>query len=258
MTRKKNVPVDRTSLCNFLTETLNLTAIADFSCNGLQVEGSAEVKRIALAVDACMESYRYAVKHSCDMLLVHHGIIWGGLTKITGPVHTQIKYLIAHDINLFAAHLPLDLHQTLGNNAQLAELLGLKKRTPFGLYKGVTIGFEGIAPSGTTLDSIVDRLCRKLDTECTVLPFGNEKISRIAIVSGGGSAELGEAIEKGVDCFITGESSHENYHAALEAKINVIYAGHYHTEKVGVQAVGALLEKQFGIETFFCDVPTAI
>lgn len=250
--------VDRSTLCDFLSCTLNLPTIPDYSCNGLQVEGGRTIKRVAVAVDACMETYRYAVKSACEMVLVHHGIIWGGLTKISGSIRAQLKYLLKNDLNLFAAHLPLDLHPALGNNARLSDLLGLKQRKPFGLYKGVMIGFEGIVRTGTTRDDLVDRLCRSLTTECTVLPFGSDSIRRIAIVSGGGSDELNEAIEKGIDCFITGESSHENYHAALEAKINVIYAGHYHTEKAGVLAIGELLEKQFGIETVFCDIPTAI
>ncbi|MBN1578129.1 MAG: Nif3-like dinuclear metal center hexameric protein [Chitinispirillaceae bacterium] len=250
--------VDRNSVCEFLARTLNLAAVNDHSCNGLQVQGAARVRRIGLAVDACLETFRRASERSCGMLIVHHGIIWGGLTTITGPVYTQVRYLIDHDLNLFAAHLPLDLHPTLGNNAQLARLLGLKGIRPFGLYKGVAIGCEGTARPGTSRDGLVDTLCRRLDTACTVLPFGEEAVRRIAVVSGGGAGELAEAVGKGIDCFITGEPSHENYHAALEAKINVIYAGHYHTEKAGVAAIGKLLEKKFGIETMFLDVPTAI
>ena len=250
--------VKRGELCAFLDDVLRLGTIADRSCNGLQVEGADRIRRVGLAVDAGMATYRCAVERNCDMLLVHHGIIWGGLTSISGPVYRQVRYLIEHSLNLFAVHLPLDLHPVLGNNAQLADLLGLQRRKPFGLYKGVTLGFEGTCRKALTLDSIVDTLCRSLDTECTVLPFGTDTIRRIAIVSGGAAAELPEAIGKGIDCYITGEASHENYHAALEARINVIYAGHYHTEKGGVMAVGRLIEKTFGINTAFLDVPTAI
>jgi dinuclear metal center YbgI/SA1388 family protein len=257
-TVKKTSSVKRADICSFLTDTLDIAAVADTSCNGLQIQGTAEIRKIGCAVDACMETYRLAVEHRCDMLLVHHGIIWGGITQVTGGVYNQIKYLIDHALNLFAVHLPLDMHPVLGNNAQLADLLGLQKRTPFGLYKGVSIGFEGVRRTKLSRDALVDTLCRTLDTECTVLPFGPDTIRRIAVVSGGAAGELAEAIEKGVDCYITGEPSHENYHAALEAKINVIYAGHYHTEKGGVQATGKLLEKTFGIATQFLDVPTAI
>lgn len=257
-TAKKTSSVQRADICSFLSDTLSIASVADYSCNGLQVQGTGTIRKIGLSVDACLETYRLAVEHRCDMLLVHHGIIWGGLTRVTGGVYQQLKYLIDHALNLFAVHLPLDMHPVLGNNAQLADLLGLRRRKPFGLYKGVSIGFEGVRSSGISRDTVVDTLCRALDTECTVLPFGPDTIRRIAVVSGGAAGELAEAIEKGVDCYVTGESSHENYHAALEAGINVIYAGHYHTEKGGVQAVGKLLEKTFGVTTQFLDVPTAI
>ena len=109
-----------------------------------------------------------------------------------------------------------------------------------------------------SLDDLVHFLCGKLQGECTVLPFGKEKVKRIAIVSGGAAGELNEAISKGIDCYITGEPAHQNYHPALEAKINVIYAGHYYTEKPGVQALGKALEKKFGISSVFVDIPTTI
>lgn len=252
------VSVDRSTLCDYLAKTLDLAKIPDHSCNGLQVQGRIEVRRVGLAVDACMETFRRAAADTCDMLLAHHGIIWGGLTSITGRVHAQIRFLVENDLSLFAAHLPLDLHPVYGNNARLADLLGLTGRAPFGVYKGVTIGFEGRAPRRATRDSLVEKLCSSLDTACTVLPFGNDTVERVAVISGGGADELTEAIEKGIDCYVTGEPVHHNYHTALEAGINVIYAGHYQTETVGVKALGKLLEKEFGIETLFIDVPTAI
>lgn len=262
MARKKTAgksrEVTRNDLCAFLGETLSISDISDLSSNGLQVQGNATVTKIGLSVDACMATYRMAKREKCELLLVHHGIIWGGLSYITGPVFSQVKYLVDHGINLYAAHLPLDLHPVLGNNARLADLLRLEKRKPFGCYKGISIGFEGVRRSAVSRGSLVDLLCRKLDAECTVLPFGADKIKRIAVVSGGAAGELTEAIEKGVDCYITGEPSHENYHAALEAGINVIYAGHYHTEKGGVQALGELAGKTFGIPTTFIDIPTPI
>jgi putative NIF3 family GTP cyclohydrolase 1 type 2 len=120
------------------------------------------------------------------------------------------------------------------------------------------IGFEGFLSKEQSLDNIVQTLCEKLDTECTVLPFGSESVSRIAIVSGGASGELTEAIEKGIECYVTGEPGHANYHEALEAGINVIYCGHYHSETLGVKALGKLIENKFGIETVFLDIPTVI
>lgn len=178
--------------------------------------------------------------------------------RITGRYYRHIKYLIENELNLYASHLPLDLHPQAGNNVQLAKLLSLQKIKPFGLYNGVEIGFEGTLPVKAERNNLVSILCKELDTECTIFPFGKEMIQRVAIVSGGGGKELNEAIRKGIDCYITGESIHENYHAAIEAGINVIYAGHYHTEKMGVQALGKLIEKQFGIKTIFLDTPPMI
>lgn len=255
--RKNGKTIDRQELCAFLSRELAIDTVPDSSCNGLQIEGAAQISRVGLAVDACMESYRKAVEKRCELLLVHHGIIWGGLTTVSGSVYTHIRYCIEQNLNLFAAHLPLDRHPVLGNNAQLAALLSVRNRKPFGLYKNTIIGFEGTVRP-TSLDNIVDRLCRALFTECTVLPFGTERVRWVAIISGGGSDELNEAVEKGIDCFITGESSHQNYHTAMEAGINVIYAGHYHTETLGVRAVGRLLESTFGIATCFIDIPTVI
>ena len=249
---------DRDTIVAFLNKEMQTDRIKDFSCNGLQVQGSSAVKKIGLAVDACMQSFTEAASNNCQMLITHHGIIWDGIRSISGTVYSQVKFLLDNNLNLYASHLPLDLHPKLGNNAVLSSIIGLKQLKPFGMYKGIEIGFEGVLPQEKTLDSVVNTLCVKLNAECTVLPFGKKKIKRIAIVSGGASGELSEAIAKGVDCYITGESSHENYHAALEAKINVIYCGHYHSETVGVKALGNVLASRFGTETVFIDIPTSI
>lgn len=252
-TRKASA--SRTTIVSFLDDILETSKIKDNSCNGLQVQGSETITKIGLAVDACMESYELAIAENCQMLITHHGIIWNGIQSITGKTYNHLRYLIQNDLNLYASHLPLDLHPQVGNNIQLAKLLSLKEIKPFGFYNGTTIGFEGVLPSKTDRNELVHTICEALTTECTIFPFGKEKIQRVAIVSGGAAKELSEAIEKNVDCYITGESIHENYHSAIEAGINVIYAGHYHTEKLGVQALGKLLEKQFNVKTTFLDIP---
>jgi len=254
----KHASVDRDDLTAFIDTFLNISKISDSSCNGLQVQGSDTITRIGLAVDACMLSYEAAVAEDCQMLITHHGIIWNGLKNITGATYDHIQYIIESGLNLYASHLPLDLHKEVGNNIQLAKLLSLGKVTPFGFYEGTEIGFEGVLPSKTDFNTVVTTLCEELNTECTVLPFGKDKISTVAIVSGGAGNELTQAIDKGIDCYITGEGVHQNYHAAIEAGINVIYAGHYHTEKLGVQALGKILEKEFGVETVFLDIPPIV
>ncbi|KMQ52041.1 Hypothetical protein CHISP_1030 [Chitinispirillum alkaliphilum] len=253
-----NAKVSKTSIVDFLDKTLNIGQIKDVSRNGLQVEGEETITSVALAVDACMEAYRQSVESGCQMLITHHGIIWDGLRSITGSAYRHLKYLLDNNLNLYAAHLPLDLHPEYGNNAILAKTLKLENVVPFGNYKGVMIGFEGTLPESLNIKQISSLLDQYIGEQALLLPFGPQKIRRVAVVSGGASGELGEAITKGADLYITGESSHENYHQALEAGINVLYCGHYHSEKPGVIALGRLIKEQFGVETIFLDIPTTI
>jgi dinuclear metal center YbgI/SA1388 family protein len=259
MTKKTSNLVPRDAIVEFLDRELRVASIEDYSCNGLQVQGAGRVGRVGLAVDASLETYEAAARERCQMLLVHHGMIWGGLRRIATTVHRQLKFLFDNEISLYGAHLPLDLHPVYGNNAQLAKnILGMSGLKPFGNYKGILIGFEGRFPRPVTLEALAGRLTQRLGGNAVLLPFGKPVVRRAAVVSGGGADELAEAIDKGVDCYITGEPRHENYHAAKEAGINVIYGGHYHTEKPGVQAIGKVLEKKFGVESVFLDIETII
>jgi len=251
--------VHRDELVAHLNTILNISAIADSSCNGLQVEGAPEIKKIGLAVDACFSIYKKAYDLGCEMVLTHHGLIWGGLTAITGNIGRQLEFLLRNAMNLYAAHLPLDLHPGLGNNMVLARALGLTDCKPFGRYKGMLIGFEGRAPQALGCEEIGLKLrAAGLGGASAMLPFGPKLNGNIAVVSGGGSDALPEAIDKKIDCFITGEPQHWNHHAALEGRINVLYCGHYHTETGGVKALGKHLEKTFGVETVFIDEPTMV
>jgi dinuclear metal center YbgI/SA1388 family protein len=248
----------RDKIVNYLNSFLEIERIKDASCNGLQVQGVKQVKRIGLAVDACMAAYKKASAKKCQMLVVHHGLIWDGLKSIRGAEREQVRYLLDHGISLYAAHLPLDMHPVVGNNAVLAKALGLSSVKPFGKYKGNYIGCAGVLPEVMTVDA-AGRSCKKiLGGGFFSLPFGKRKCRSLAIVSGGGSDAIPEAIEKGIDCFITGEASHWNHHAALEGHLNVLYLGHYHSEKPGVKALGKKLEKEFDVETVFLDVPTKV
>jgi len=250
--------VSRDAIVSLLDETLRTVEILDRSVNGLQVEGLNQITKIGLAVDASLEVYKLAQQNGCQMVLVHHGIIWDGIKRITGPVYRQIEFLVKNGINLYASHLPLDLHPTLGNNALIAKAIGLKNVKPFGVYNNTHIGFEGSLSNAATIESISELVKKKFGGYVFSLPFGPKKILRVAVISGGGSSVLKEAIEKKMDLFLTGEPSHENHHTALEGNLNVIYAGHYHTEKPGIQALGEFLNKKFGVETTFLDVPTLV
>jgi dinuclear metal center YbgI/SA1388 family protein len=251
--------VDRSALVSFLDDLLNISGVPDSSCNGLQVEGEANLRKIGLAVDACLSVYQKAKALDCQMLLVHHGLIWGGLTSIRANLRDQIGFLLGNNLNLYAAHLPLDLHPALGNNILLANTLELIDIQSFGRYKGVSIGFMGQAPVAISAQDIGRHLqAAGLGGDFSVLPFGPAQNRRVAVVSGGGSDALPEAIDKKIDCFVTGEPLHWNHHAALEGHINVVYCGHYHTETGGVKALGGHLEKAFGVETVFIDEPTLV
>jgi len=242
----------------FLDKFLRIKEIKDASCNGLQVQGSSSVSKIGVTVDASLMAYEKAVEEDCQMVIAHHGMIWGGLTSVTGISYKHIRYLFDHDLNLYAAHLPLDLHASVGNNVQLAAIVELQNQKPFGSYNGIEIGFEGSLPEPKNIEDLVTTLQKALGGEYITLPFGKKRIQRIGIISGGAARELSEAIEKEIDCYITGEPNHSNYHTAREAGINVIYCGHYHSETVGVKALADVITEKFNVETVFLDIPTTI
>jgi len=250
--------MNKDSIIFFLDRYLKINTIKDNSCNGLQVEGADRIERIGLAVDACMETFVKAKSEKCQMVICHHGIIWNGLTHIKGYIYKQIKFLIENKINLYVAHLPLDIHPVVGNNIQLIKMLNLKKTKPFGNLHGILLGYGGSFDSPLSIEELKKIIEKKLNTKSILLPFGPEKIQKVAIISGGGYKELEQAIEERYDCYITGEPSHSNYHIALENRINVIYAGHYATETPCVKAIGKILENKFKIKTIFLDTPTTI
>ncbi|MFB3896044.1 MAG: Nif3-like dinuclear metal center hexameric protein [bacterium] len=247
----------RIEMVNYLDKLLAST-IEDTSSNGLQVQGTEHISRVGLAVDACLEAYRKAIALNCQMLIVHHGLIWNGIKYVTGNNHQHLKFLLSHDLNLYAAHLPLDMHPKYGNNIQLAKLLHLNKIQPFGVYSKQKIGYNGLLPQPKNLAEIAKIYQKSIGGKYTMLPFGKDKIRTVGIISGGAAEDLGQAIEAQLDLYITGESLHYNYHQAKEAKINVLYLGHYESEKLGVTALGNLLEKQFKVSCAFLDVPTIV
>ena len=244
------------NICQFLDKELKISEIHDASQNGLQVEGKQEVKKVAFAVDASLDTLEEAHKRKADMVVVHHGLFWDKPQQLTGILYKRLQVLFKHQISLYAAHLPVDIHPRIGNNAQLMNFFVTKKRETFGDYHGVDIGFLGILQRDTTLSAVVTRLEESLDTKCQVLSFGKEKIKTIAIVSGGAAELVTDAVNKNVDLFITGESKLSSCYIAKEGKINVIFAGHYATETIGVQALSKVICEQFSVECEFVDLPT--
>jgi dinuclear metal center YbgI/SA1388 family protein len=231
----------------------------DTSINGLQVETKdGEIRRVAFAVDASMESFKRAVSLQADLLFVHHGILWADVQPLTGGNYRRIRYLIENDLALYAAHLPLDCHPEIGNNAVMARRLGLAELQPFGAYRGLKIGFKGVSPQSLSLDEICARLFGKKESCLAVLPFGPRDVKTVGIVSGGAPESAYQAIDEGLDLLVTGDASHQLYHPCLEAGINVVFGGHYQTERWGVQALSERLEGVADLETCLIEIPTGL
>lgn len=235
----------------------------DSALNGIQVGCErAEIARVVTAVDASIETIRRAIEREADCLFVHHGIFWGsgGVGRaITGNHYTRIKTLLTHNCALYAAHLPLDIHATLGNNIAIAEQLQLADVKPFGRYEGVAIGYCGTLAEAQSLEEIRHTLLRTASAEpLGVLPFGPERCRRVAVVSGGGNFALGEAIESGIDLLITGDIRYSSYYEAQENDINLLFAGHYNTETGGVRRVAQHLSRELQIHAEFLDLPTGL
>ncbi|MBS7294247.1 MAG: Nif3-like dinuclear metal center hexameric protein [Treponema sp.] len=233
---------------------------SDISLNGIQIENSEpeskQIKKIAFAVDACEETAKKAAEAGADLLFVHHGLFWGGCQTITGSFYKRISTFIKNDLALCAYHIPLDANNPYGNNWGLAARLGLINCESFGTWRGMVLGVKGELSEELTINELAERVLRKGVTPRSVLSLGKEKIKTVGIISGGASDDVADAIEQGLDCYITGEFAHEDYHLAREMGINVIGGGHYETETVGVSLVMEKVEKELGIECIFVDVPT--
>lgn len=234
----------------------------DPSHNGIQVQNSSpdtkEIKKIAFAVDACLDTIMEAAKIHADMLFVHHGIFWGGCDTITDSHYKRIAGLIKNDIALYAMHLPLDANNPYGNNYGLAKRIGLKNIKPFASWKGMTIGVKGTLSKPVYIEELASRALLQGQKPQAILPFGNKEIRTVGICSGGGGDDYVQAVEEGLDAYITGEVEHELFHPIKEAHINVIAGGHYNTEIVGVNLVAEKLRKEKKIECVFIDRPTGL
>ncbi len=241
-------------IADYLDNLLGVRTVDDISLNGLQVGGNHEVGKVALAVDASLETFKKAV--DSDLLIVHHGLYWGKPLPIVDGMYERIKFLIENDIALYAVHLPLDLHPELGNNAQGLKLLGLEPVAEFGNYHGINIGFEFDLGSKLNVTDFKKLFDERLETDSILWEFGPERIKRGAFVSGDAISLLPEAIEKGLDIYITGEPRHSYYWQAYEARINVLFGGHYRTETLGVRALGKHLNEKFGLKIHFIELPT--
>ena len=228
----------------------------DGAVNGLQVENSGQVNRIAACVDASLATIKLAVAAGADFMIVHHGLFWSPTVPWTGRRREMLEILIKNNLAVYSSHLPLDAHPRLGNNAQLCAALGFKNLRPFFLEKGRHIGWQ--ARAKISRPALLEKLAAVLGHTPILLPGGSEKCERIGIVTGGAGENLKIAAQEGVDTFITGEGPHWTYALAEDLGLNVIYGGHYATETFGVKALAADLSKKFGVPWSFLDHPTGL
>jgi len=239
-------------------QILRTAAVGDYAgaVNGLQVENSGVVTRLAAAVDASLVTVKLAIAAKADLLVVHHGLFWSPSHPWTGKKFELLRLLIENNLAVYSSHLPLDAHPRLGNNAQLAAALGLKKLKPFFFSHGQNIGWQARQKISRT--ELAKKLERATGVKPKLIPGGREICGRIGVVTGGAGAELKQAAAEGVDTFITGEGPHWTYALAEELGVNVFYGGHYATETFGVRALAAELAKKFGLPWRFLDHPTGL
>jgi dinuclear metal center YbgI/SA1388 family protein len=245
----------------YFRDFLDLDGFAsmDPSLNGIQVDNDgAEITKIAFAVDACLETFKRAADSGAGMLFVHHGLFWGQTLRVAGGHRERLRTLLDHNLALYAVHLPLDQHPSLGNNIALADLLGIESPEPFGVYHGVKIGYKGTLSKPLTIEDAVKRISFKDRPPTGVYPFGKRESLTAAVISGGAADESLQALDEGIDLYVTGEASHQVYHQALEGGLNMIAGGHYSTEVWGIKRVMEQCAAQLDLELEFIDAPTGL
>lgn len=250
---------DLAALVAYLDEFLDICNIPDYpdAENGLQVENGGRVRKLIACTDACQATIDTAAEKGADLMLVHHGLFWGrGLRPLTDRNYRRIQTLLANDIAVYSAHLPLDAHPEVGNNAELARILELPVSSRFGEFEGFKIGVAGELK--LPRDELAARLARALGASPFVIPAGPEPCQRIGIVTGGAASLISEAHAAGLDTFITGEGQHHTFFEAEERGLNVFYAGHYATETLGVKALAEKMAGEFGLDWEFIDHPTGL
>jgi dinuclear metal center YbgI/SA1388 family protein len=245
-------------ISDFIDALLDIKNVADWpnALNGLQLANLGHVAKIGAAVDAGEPTLRKAAAEEIDLLLVHHGLFWGGLQPLTGAHFRKVALAIREDMAVYSAHLPLDLHASLGNSALLAKALGLEETQPFFYEKGMFLGLK--AACGLGLDEFAASVEKAVAGPVKVFRGCPEKVGVVGVVTGAAGAEIYKAALEEVDTFVTGEGPHWAAIAAEELGVNLILAGHYATETFGVKALAARVAAEFGLPWQFIDHPTGL
>ena len=250
---------DLREMLEFLDGYLDIVGVPDYpgAWNGLQVDCRSPIETVCVATDACQATIEAASSDGAQLLLVHHGLFWGEPLPLTGRSYRRLKALMDADMALYSAHLPLDVHSEVGNNALLARRLELTVEGRFGVWND----FEGMgvwAATDLSLEQLAHRVAEVCGGVPTIIPGGPPHVRRVGIATGAAAALIPQAHAEGLDTFITGEGSHHTYHDATELGLNVVYGGHYATETAGVQALGEVLAERYGIDCRFIDHPTGL
>lgn len=246
-------------LVNYLDNYLEVGSTPDFpnAHNGLQVYTPKDIQHVATAVDATLYSINEAARLGAELLLVHHGLLWN-MGPLTGTFYDRIASCIKNDLGVYSSHLPLDRHPVVGNNYVLMRKLGFEPDGTWAQYNGVDLGVWTY--SDVMLADLVTRVEDILGSVVKLFPFGSQHIRKFGVLSGGGGgrSDVRDAKEQGFDLLITGEGGHSAVYEMEELGINCIYAGHYLTETIGVQALGEHLQEKFGLEVLFIDHPSGL
>lgn len=247
-----------TELVGYLDEYLRVPETPDHpkAHNGLQVAGTREVGRVALAVDACLATIREAVETGADVLVVHHGLFWQDPVPMTGAVYNRLRLLFQSGMGLYSCHAPLDVHPEVGNNAVLCRLLGMEPCGTWAPFEGTDVGL--LAETDTTTSELRARLDDLLATNTRLISGNTDAVRKVAVLTGSGASYAAVAADLGCDTLITGEGTHHSYFVAEEAGINLFLAGHYATETLGLRALASHLESRLGLECVFIDHPTGL
>lgn len=255
----RDLAVERNTLTHYIDQILNVSSIRDYCPNGLQVEGRSDVRHIVTGVTANQALIDEAIELGADTLLVHHGYFWKGEDeRVVGIKRERLKSLLTHDMNLLAYHLPLDVHPELGNNAQLAALLGIDMEGPLDMANPLSPGDIGRLPRAISAAEFCQQVADCLGRAPLHIGEEEDVIETIAWCTGAAQSYLQQAVDRGVDVFLTGEINEPAVHLARETGTHFISAGHHATERCGVKALGERLESEFGIAVTFVDIDNPV
>jgi dinuclear metal center YbgI/SA1388 family protein len=244
----------RDDVIAYANELLRLDDFPDYGPMGLQVAGKDEVRRLGAAVSASLELFERAAEAGVDLLLVHHGLFWDSDPRtVDDRMRRKLETLFGAGTSLAAYHLALDAHPEIGNNALLARELDVEVEGPF-----AGIGVGGRVPGGIAPDAFVERVAERLGRSPTAFLEGPEPVERVAVITGGAARYVSDAAREGYDLFLTGEPAEPSLHMARELRIHFVAAGHYATERLGVQALAATLAERFGLEWQFLELPNPV